>query len=183
MPSAPRVKSGRLISERERPASLTNQLPLANPSEWFKVAAVIIRSAYDQRWIAMRRTGLIVLTAALLAAACAATFDFRREELFEDMSKRYGRLIRWSEFDPARPYLAADAPPERTAVPASVRVADYEVKQVAYADDMRQAIQTVRITYFKQDNPRLRTLDDLQVWEFSADKGAWFLKSGFPDFQ
>ncbi len=131
----------------------------------------------------MRRTYLIVLTAALLSAACAATFDFRREELFEDMSKRYGRLIRWSEFDTARPYLAADAPAERASVPASVRVADYEVKQVAYADDMRRTLQTVRITYFKLDNPRLRTLDDLQVWEFSADKGAWFLKSGFPDFQ
>jgi hypothetical protein len=125
----------------------------------------------------------MVLAAALLSAACAATFDFRREELFEDMSKRYGRLIRWSEFDAARPYLAPDVSPERTAVPASVRVAEYDVKQIAYADDMQRALQTVRIAYFKQDSPRLRTLDDLQVWEFSADKGAWFLKSGFPDFQ
>jgi len=131
----------------------------------------------------MKRTALMVLTAALFSAACAATFDFRREELFEDMSKRYGRLIRWSEFDAARPYLAPDAPPERTVLPGHVRVADYEIKQVAYADDMHRALQTVRITYFKQDNPRLRTIDDLQVWEFSADKGAWFLKSGFPDFQ
>jgi hypothetical protein len=133
--------------------------------------------------MAMRRTCLTVLAVALLSAACAATFDFRREELFEDVSKRYGRLIRWSEFDAARPYLAADAPPERGAVPATVRVSDYEVKQVAYTEDKREVLQTVRIMYFKQDNPRLRTLEDLQVWEFSADKGAWFLKSGFPDFQ
>ena len=131
----------------------------------------------------MKKTYLTVLAAALLAAACAATFDFRREELFEDMSKRYGRLVRWSEFDAARPYLSPEAPPERVTVPAGVRIADYEVKQVAYADDLRRALQTVRISYFKQDSPRLRTIDDLQVWEFNADKGAWFLKSGFPDFQ
>lgn len=131
----------------------------------------------------MRRTCLAVLAAALLSGACASTFDFRREELFEDTTKRYGRLIRWSEFDAARPYLASDAPKEREAVAGNVRVADYEVKQVAYAEDKRQALQTVRITYFKQDNPKLRALEDLQVWEFSADKGAWLLKSGFPDFQ
>lgn len=131
----------------------------------------------------MRRTCLAVLAAALLAAACASTFDFRREELFEDMSKRYGRLMRWSEFDAARPYLADDAPKEKVAVPASVRVSDYEVLQVAYAEDKQQALQTVRITYFRQDNPRLRTIEDLQVWVFNADKGAWFLKSGFPDFR
>jgi len=133
--------------------------------------------------MAMRRTCLTVLAAALLSAACAATFDFRREELFEDMSKRYGRLIRWSEFEAAKPYLAADTPKERGTVPASVRVADYEVQQVAFTEGKRQVLQTVKITYFKQDNPRLRNLEDLQVWEFNTDKGAWFLKSGFPDFQ
>lgn len=131
----------------------------------------------------MRKAGFTVLTAVLLAAACATTFDFRREELFEDMSKRYGRLIRWSEFDSARAYLAADAPKERNTVPASVRVADYEVQQVAYTDDKLKALQSVKITYFRQDNPKLRTTEDLQTWEFSADKGAWFLKSGFPDFR
>jgi hypothetical protein len=64
-----------------------------------------------------------------------------------------------------------------------VRVADYEVQQVVYTEDKRQAMQSVKITYFRQDNPKLRTIEDLQVWEFSADKGAWLLKSGFPDFQ
>jgi hypothetical protein len=131
----------------------------------------------------MRRTCLAVLGAALISAACASTFDFRREELFEDMSKRYGRLIRWSEFEAARGYLAADAPKERGSVPAKVSVADYEVQQIAYTEDKRQVLQTVKITYFEYDNPRLRTLEDLQVWEFSADKRAWFLKSGFPAFR
>jgi len=125
----------------------------------------------------------MILAAALLSVACASTFDFRREELFEDMSKRYGRLMRWSEFEAAKAYLSADAPKDRAAVPALARVSDYEVLQVAYTDDKRQVLQTVKITYFKQDNPRLRTIEDLQLWEFDADKGGWSLKSGFPDFQ
>jgi hypothetical protein len=131
----------------------------------------------------MRKICLTLLAAALLSAACASTFDFRREELFEDMSKRYGRLMRWSEFEAARPYLAADAPKERATVPAVVRVAEYEVLQVVYAENKRQALQSVKITYFKQDNPKLRTIEDQQVWEFDADSGAWLLKSGFPDFK
>ena len=125
----------------------------------------------------------LAVLAALTAVACALTFDFRREELFEDMSKRYGRLIRWSEFEAARSYLAADVPKERAAPPIRARVTEYDVQQAAYSEDKRQALQTVRITYFQQDNPRLRTIDDLQVWEFNADKGAWFLKSGFPEFK
>jgi hypothetical protein len=131
----------------------------------------------------MRKLCLASLAAALLSTACASTFEFRREEVFEDMSKRYGRLIRWSEFEAAMPYLASDAPKERSAVPADVRVAEYEVKQVVYTEDKQQVLQTVRISYFKHSNPRLRSLDDLQLWEFNPDKGAWFLKSGFPDFQ
>jgi hypothetical protein len=125
----------------------------------------------------------LAVLAALTAAACALTFDFRREELFEDMSKRYGRLIRWSEFEAARSYLAADVPKERAAPPTRARVTEYDVQQAAYSEDKRQALQTVRITYFQLDNPRLRTIDDLQVWEFNTDKGAWFLKSGFPEFK
>jgi hypothetical protein len=131
----------------------------------------------------MKKLCLAVLVATLLAAACASTFEFRREELFEDMSKRYGRLIRWSEYEAALPYLAADAPKERSVLPTDVRVADYDVKQVAYTEDKQQVLQTVRITYFNQSNPKLRTLDDLQLWEFNPDKGAWLLKSGFPDFR
>ena len=131
----------------------------------------------------MRRSCLAFLAAALLSAACASTFEFRREEVFEDMSKRYGRLIRWSEFDAAVPCLSADVPKERNAAPADVRVAEYDVKQVVYTEDKQQVLQTVRISYFKQSNPRLRTLEDLQLWEFNPDKGAWFLKSGFPDFR
>jgi hypothetical protein len=131
----------------------------------------------------MGRAWRVILAAALLSSACASTFDFRREELFEDMSKRYGRLVRWSEFDAARAYLADDVPKERGTVPAGVRVADYEVQKVAYTEGKRQVLQTVMIVYFKQDNPRLRALEDAQVWEFNADQGAWFLKSGFPHFQ
>jgi hypothetical protein len=64
-----------------------------------------------------------------------------------------------------------------------VRISDYEVKQVAYTEDKQQVLQTVRIGYFRQSNPKLRTLEDLQLWEFNPDKGAWLLKSGFPDFR
>jgi hypothetical protein len=129
----------------------------------------------------MRVTAAVLL--GLVLAGCASTFDFRRQELFESSAKRYGNLIRWSEFEPARAFLATEGPAVAPAVPSRVRVAGYELVQMAFTADVRQVAQVVEITYFKVDDPRTRTLTDRQLWEFDPVKEAWFLKSGFPDFK
>jgi hypothetical protein len=131
----------------------------------------------------MRRLCLTGLAVVLLAAACAPFFELRKEEIFEDTTKHYARLISWSEFEAAMPYMAASVPKERSAVPADVRVSDYAVKQIVYSEDKQRVLLTVRIGYFRQSNPKLRTLEDLQIWEFNPDREAWLLKSGFPDFK
>jgi hypothetical protein len=131
----------------------------------------------------MGRRLLTVLAAGVMAAACATTFDFQKAELFETSAKGYGRLIRWSEFENARGYLASDAPAERSTPPQQVRVTEYEPAQVVVSDDRNQVIQVVKITYFKADNPRVRSIEDRQLWEFDPKKDAWFLKSGLPEFK
>jgi hypothetical protein len=131
----------------------------------------------------MKRPLAMVVIAGLIAAACASTFSFRRQELFEQSAKRYGNLIRWSEFEAAKAFLAPDAPESLRTVPATVRVSDYQVKQIAHSEESRKVVQAVEISYFKVDAPRVRTLVDRQLWEFDPDKEAWLLKSGFPSFQ
>jgi hypothetical protein len=130
----------------------------------------------------MQRALGALLTAALLAAGCAATFDFRRQELFEDSAKSYANLMRWSDFEKAGRFIAPDAPAPGAVRPQNVSVADYQVKQTTFSEDYRQVALRVEITYYRANDPRLRTLMDPQLWEFDADKGAWYIKSGFPKF-
>lgn len=119
----------------------------------------------------------------LLCMGCASGFDFRRQELFAERVRQYGKLLRWSEFEAARSYLAGDPQGRPVLLPKDVRVTEYEVKQLILTDDARKAGQAVEITYFRERDPRVRTLTDLQQWEFDEKRNNWFLKSGFPDFK
>lgn len=126
---------------------------------------------------------LAACAALLYLCACASTFDFRKEEIFESSSKRYGRMIRWSDFENARGYFAADVSEARSMPPQDIQVTEYEPSQIAVADDRHHVLQVVKISYFKLDDLRIRTIQDRQLWEFDPEKGAWFLKSGFPEFK
>lgn len=130
----------------------------------------------------MRKWIAAALALALTAAGCASTFGFRREELFERTAKRYAQVIRWSDFGAARAFLSRSAAEAQRAGLERVRVTDYRVRSLAYAPDARQAFQLVEISYHKIDDPRIRNLEDRQVWDFDAERGAWLLSSGLPAF-
>jgi hypothetical protein len=118
----------------------------------------------------------------VLLAGCASVFDFRREEDFEDSAKRYGRLIRWSDFESAQSYHVPAPNDGKASLPRDVRVTDFEVKRMAYAQGKQQVIQVVEISYYLLKDPRIKKLEDTQVWEFDSVKGVWRLKTGFPKF-
>jgi hypothetical protein len=130
----------------------------------------------------MKRVVWALALGGILFTGCASTFDFRREEIFEDSTKHYGRLIRWSDFESAQAYLAPGEAGARAALPKNVRVTEYEVKQVAYEAGKLKAVQIVIISYYQASDPRLKTIQDRQLWEFDSSKGAWLLKSGLPAF-
>lgn len=130
----------------------------------------------------MKRVLWVLLLGGVLLVGCVSTFDFRREEVFEDTAKRYGRLIRWSDFESAKAYLAPGESGAMITLPKNVRVTEYEVKQMVYEAGTLKAVQIVIISYYQANDPRLRTLQDQQLWEFDSAKGAWLLKSGLPGF-
>jgi hypothetical protein len=119
----------------------------------------------------------------LLLSGCASSFDFRRQDTFEERVRQYGNLIRWSEFEAAEYFLAPDNSGKRPKAPNDVHITDYQVKLMLVSDDARKAGQTVDITYFRSGNLRLKTLTDLQRWEFDDVRNDWYLKSGFPAFK
>jgi hypothetical protein len=130
----------------------------------------------------MKRVFWALVLGGLLLGGCASTFEFRREEIFEDSAKRYGRLIRWSDFEAAQAYLAPAESGGKVALPKNVHVAEYEVKQMAYESGRHKVVQIVEISYYQANDPRLRKLQDQQLWEFDSAKGSWLLKSGLPNF-
>jgi len=130
--------------------------------------------------MAMRQLMLLVLTAGFLVIGCASTFDFRREEVFEDTVRAYGRLMTWSDFGSAAAFLAPDAPVK--TVPEGVRVARYEFKQAIFTQDKLEAVNLIEISYYRDNELKVKTLLDRQLWEFNPAGGTWLLKSGFPPF-
>lgn len=130
----------------------------------------------------MKRVLWAILLLGVMLGGCASTFDFRREEIFEDSAKRYGRLIRWSDFESAQAFLAPAESGAKITLPQDVRVTGYEVRQVAYEPGKRKVVQIVSISYYQTNDPRHRTLQDQQLWEFNSATDTWHLKSGLPNF-
>jgi hypothetical protein len=130
----------------------------------------------------MKRMFWSLLLGAVLASGCVSAFDFRREELFEDTAKAYGRFIRWSDFESAQAFLAPADSGAKNTLPQDVRVTNYEVRQVAYDPGKHKVAQVVSISYYQTNDPRHRTIQDQQLWEFDSAKEVWLLKSGLPKF-
>jgi len=130
----------------------------------------------------MKKIFWALLLGAVLTSACVSTFDFRREELFEDTAKAYGRLIRWSDFESAQAFLGPAESGAKATLPKDVRVTGYEVRQTAYDPGKHKVVQVVSISYFLTNDPRHRTLQDQQLWEFDSATDTWLLKSGLPNF-
>ena len=57
----------------------------------------------------MGRTIAALLMVVLLLSGCASSFDFRRQDTFEERVRQYGNLIRWSEFEAAEYFLDLDS--------------------------------------------------------------------------
>ena len=131
----------------------------------------------------MGKKSAALLMVGLLLSGCASTFDFQRQDSFDDRVRQYGNLIRWSEFEGAQYYLAFETSGVRPKAPTDVHVTDYQVKLKIVADDALKAGQVVDITYYRSSSPRVKTLEDKQLWEFDPTRNDWFLKSGFPDFK
>jgi hypothetical protein len=131
----------------------------------------------------MGKKSAALLMVGLLLSGCASTFDFQRQDSFEDRVRQYGNLIRWSEFEGAQYFLAFETSGVRPKAPTDVHVTDYQVKLKIVADDALKAGQVVDITYYRSSSPRVKTLEDKQFWEFDPTRNDWFLKSGFPGFK
>jgi hypothetical protein len=108
-------------------------------------------------------------------------------EKFEWTSRDYRKAIRWSDFETANSFTKVEGSENKSPdfnKLKLIKVASYELKEmVILKKDKTQVRQIVEITYYKVDDNLLRTLRDVQLWEYDGERKSWYIQSGLPDFK
>jgi hypothetical protein len=111
--------------------------------------------------------------------------DKVKMDKFADTSKGYGEALLWGHFEAAnlyrQPALAENDKPNFEKL-KNIKVAQYDIRDVSVSDDGLKIEQDAEITYFHRNKMILKTLRDLQVWEFDAKDRRWYLKTQLPEF-
>jgi hypothetical protein len=131
----------------------------------------------------MVRAKFTVFALIVLIVGCKTIFDSQKEDKLSEATSAYRHALIWSDYRTASAFLLAE---EAQGIDfeklKNIKVTGYEVKQVTVSDNKHNFAQLVEISYFKKDDMIFRTFNDEEVWEFDQTKDAWFLYSGFPEF-
>ena len=116
----------------------------------------------------IRRVAILVLGSALAVQSmgCATLTD--QNTMFHDSQKRYTRLMRFTDFDRARSFVAPDARQEfhaRTDSLRDIHFTDYEVQEIE--NSRTSATVTVRYTGYRSSSPIVITFSEEQLWELA----------------
>ncbi|MGR9105317.1 MAG: hypothetical protein ACU843_00145 [Gammaproteobacteria bacterium] len=126
------------------------------------------------------RSLLMVTTVLFGLSGCAS--DNKKETL--DASLRlYERSIRWGNFSDARLLTETPEALERLDPYQGIKVISYEVLRRETVGDFQQLNQTVEIKFYHEDDAKIRTLRDTQVWLYDEKRQTWVLQTGLPDFE
>jgi hypothetical protein len=120
---------------------------------------------------------------ALLAAIGCATTRTRTVD-FEDAHKRYTRLIRWSDFDKAKEFVAPEeqeAFREKTRALGNVRFMDYDILSVDLDPDAKEATVVVSYSAYRRSAPAAVAIEEQQEWRRDEEEHAWRVRSSFKE--
>ena len=133
----------------------------------------------------MNRIILLLLTAILLQA-CAAIDDSKKSISLDQSLYFYESAMRWADFESAnslRRYAGDPAPATNPAKLKRIKVTGYEVLNTVPSDDDTKVFITVKISYYDQDNLKVRSLTDNQVWQYDKQQNAWYVSTPLPVFK
>lgn len=129
------------------------------------------------RWVAV--------VFALIVAGCGTLSVGKRDSQFQIQMLAFENAIRWGEFRAADRFRKREAGASDTdfARFEGIRVSSYEVLSTAPGRDENQVIRTVRIGYYRESNPGVRTLIQQQSWEYDPEREVWQLAGPLPEFR
>jgi hypothetical protein len=126
-----------------------------------------------------------LLAVLMVSVGAGCVSSMRKMSRLEDTLRSYETAIRWSDFDAASRFQAADAAPQPTVDYdrlADVKVTAYEVRESGVSEDKSEATQTVGIEYYDVNTMRQFSVIDRQTWTYDEKRKRWLLKSGLPPF-
>ena len=130
------------------------------------------------------RLFIMLALASILLTACAS--DKQAKSLDLTLSQ-YEKIIRWSQWDAAVDFLAADYLQQHPVSRLDLdrlrlfRVTQYIVRATIPAADGLGVTQVVEIRLFNRNRAVERNIIDHQEWRYHETRGRWFLHSGLPD--
>jgi len=133
----------------------------------------------------MNRIITLLLTAILLQA-CAAVDDSKKSISLDKALYYYESAMRWADFPAAnslRRYEGDPAPVTDPAKLTRIKVTGYDIVSTNPSDDESTVYITVKISYYDQDNLKLMSLVDNQVWQFDDKQKIWYISTPLPAFK
>jgi hypothetical protein len=132
---------------------------------------------------------MILLLILVTTGACARIKTFNALNDFEKSSKRYNQMLRWHELNLAGSTFGDESVKEEYAERAraakGVMIADYRVLSQECNPQKKTAKVVVEIEYYIPPSVTLKTLEDVQKWEYVENNETkfWRLKTLLPEFK
>jgi len=136
----------------------------------------------------MRACLLFAVVAALFASLGCANGEIRigdpfdREVTLEEAQHRYTVLVRWSDFQRAKNFVAKaerDAFVQRMKALDEARFTDYESDTIELDDEKQAATIRVVYTLYLPSSPYEVEIAETQVWTRDGVSNAWRVDSTF----
>jgi len=123
----------------------------------------------------IRRVAMLVLGSALAIGSwgCATLTD--PATMFQETQKRYTNLMRFTDFDRARNFVAADARHafrDRTIALRDIHFTDYAIQEID--SGATSATVTVEYTGYRSSSPVVITFSEEQHWTLADN--AWTVR-------
>ena len=129
---------------------------------------------------------ITLLLGAILLQACAAVDDSKKTISLDKSLYYYESAMRWADFAAAnslRRYEGEPAPATDPARLKHIKITGYDVISTKPSDDESTVYITVKISYYDEDNLKLRSLTDNQVWNFDDTQKIWYITTALPEFK
>ena len=147
------------------------------------------RIARSFRLVTGNLTGLALMAAFVLSLGCA-NGEFRPKDPFDrglsfnESQHRYTVLVRWSEVQKAKAFVAEDARDKFLADMKALkdaRFTDYESEEVELDDEKQKATVHVTYTFYLPSTPYELQIAETQEWTREGMGNAWRVRSQFED--
>ena len=133
----------------------------------------------------MARISFLVVMAVFFASGCTTIKEKIRLADFEKVSRAYEHVMLNSDFESAYAFTNPDVVRSKTDFTAyeDIKIIEYQVKNGQASRDKNEVNQSVKIKYYRDASPTVRTMRYEQLWKYDDVKKTWLLQTGLPEFK